>query len=314
MTGSEPLPQQAEQGRPAQVADGLRRRATLAAVAVSALLIAIKAVAWIMTDSVAILGSLMDSGLDFLASLITFFAVRVAMSPPDHEHRFGHGKADSLAGLGRGLLILVSAGFVGMEAVGRLVEPQMIRAESVALWVMGVSALASLLLALYQYYAYRQTRSLAIGADAANYGADVLVSIGAGVAVWLSAAPAYAMADPLFGFAIAIVIGVSAVAILVQSYDQLMDREVEDRHREQLKKIILAHPDVEGVHDLRTRRAGAHLFIQFHLELDPDMTLREAHRIADAVEASVRAVFPDADVIAHQEPVGEFIENELVKT
>ncbi len=292
----------------------IRRRATQFAVWAAGFLVVIKAMAYLASGSVAMLGSLSDSVLDLLASVINFLAVRHAMTPADHDHRFGHGKAEALAGMGRGLLILVTAGFVLMEAVRRLIEPEALRNEGLVVSVLSVSALVSLVLAFYQYWAYRQTRSVAIGADAANYSADVLVSFGAIGAVWLTGLPGLSIADPLFGFAIAIVIATAAVSIILKSYDELMDREMDDEERERIKAIVLSHREVKGVHDLRTRRSGMDLFIQFHLELDPNLSLREAHRIADEVEALVAKDFPGADVLAHQEPVGEFIENDLVKT
>ncbi len=295
-------------------AAALRRRATLLAVAVAAVLVVAKLIAWRASGSIAILGSLIDSVLDLLASGVNLIAVRHALEPPDHEHRFGHGKAEALAGLGRGVLVFVSAGFLASEAVLRLIEPMAVRNGELAMGVLAFSALASLGLALYQLAVYRRTRSVAIGADAANYGADVAVSLGALGAVWISMEWGFAMADPLFGFAIAAMIAFATWSVIAQSYDQLMDREMSDLEREEIKRIVLAHPEALGIHDLRTRRSGVHLFIQFHLELDPELSLREAHRVADEVERAVAAAFPEAEVIAHQEPVGEFIENDLVKT
>lgn len=293
---------------------GLRQSAVIAAVAVAGLLVVAKLMAWLATGSVAILGSLADSLLDLMASAVAFLAVSHALKPPDHDHRFGHGKAEALAGLWRAALVVVSAVYVGWEAVQRLATPAPVENSGVAIGVLAGSAALSLGLAGYQIWVYRRTRSLAIGADAANYATDAAVNVAALGAVWLARDPRFAMADPLFGFAMAVVIALAAARIVRHAYDQLMDREMADHDRMRIKEIILSHPEALGMHDLRTRRSGADLFIQFHLELDPDLTLREAHRIADDVEERVRAAYPDADVMAHQEPVGEFIENDLALT
>lgn len=292
----------------------LRSQATLAAVCVSALLVVLKLWAWFATGSIALLGSLVDSLLDFLASVITLIAVRHSLVPPDHDHRFGHGKAEPLAGLGRGGFVLLSAAFVMYEAVNRLIAPEPMSHVGLGIGVLAVSIAMSGGLFLFQRYVYRQTGSLAVGADAMNYATDSLVSAGAIAVLILADGMGFALADPLFGFAIAIVIAASTLGIIRQSYDQLMDREFDDEDRERIKEIVLSHPEAEGIHDLRTRRSGRDRFIQFHLELQPDLSLREAHRIADEVEEMVERAFPGADVTAHQEPVGEFIENELVKT
>lgn len=292
----------------------MRRRATWAAVGVSGTLVILKAGAWGLTGSIALLGSLVDSLLDLLASAVNLVAVRHAMRPPDHDHRFGHGKAEPLAGLGRGFFVLLSAMFVIYEAVNRLMVPERVENIGIGLGVLMIALVLSGGLFVYQRHVYRKTGSVAIGADAANYAADTMVSLGAIAALALTGTGVLAMADPLFGFAIAIIIIASTLGVLRQSYDQLMDREFADEDREQIKTIILSHPQAMGVHDLRTRISGRDRFIQFHLELDPDLSLRDAHKIADEVEQMVEDAFPGADVIAHQEPVGEFIENDLVKT
>ncbi len=291
-----------------------RRRATSAAVIVAALLIVVKAGVYVASGSVALLSSLTDSVLDLLASAAIFVAVRLAMTPADHDHRFGHGKAEALAGMIRGLLIIVASILLAVEAVGRIIHPEPVRNGGMVMVVLGFSAVVSLCVGLYEVAVYRQTRSIAIGADALNYLADALIALGAIGAVWLAGQSGLLIVDPLFGFSVAFGLLFSAWMLVHQAFDQLMDREMSETDRARIKAIILSHQEVLGVHDLRSRRAGPSMFIQFHLELDPELTLREAHRVADEVEALVADAFPGADVIAHQEPVGEFIENDLVRT
>lgn len=291
-----------------------RRRAMQIASATAGLLVVAKGSAFLFSGSIALLASLIDSLLDLLASLIGYLAVRHAMEPADADHRFGHGKAEALAGLGHGALILGSALFVALEAFGRIVDPVPVRNGTLVLVVLAAAAIISAALALYMWVVYRRTGSLPVGADAANYGTDATLSLGAMAAVWLAGLPGFGLVDPLFGLIIAVIIGLFAWSILLNAYDQLMDRELDEENRTRIKSIVLSHDRAMGIHDLRTRRSGTALFIQFHLELDPDMSLREAHGVADDVERLLLERFPGAQVLVHQEPVGEFIENDLVRT
>ena len=282
----------------------LMRRAALFAVATAATLIATKGVIWWWSDSVALLGSLLDSILDILASLINLVAVHQATIPADKEHRFGHGKAEALAGLGQAILILSSALFVTYEAFRHLLDPREIEHSQLVIVVMVLATVLTLLLVSYQRYVIRHSGSLAIRADSLHYIGDTAINLGVLLAVVLSAGLGWLLADPLIAFAIAGVIFWSAWGILRQSFDQLMDRELDDDERDKIKSIALSHPDVIGIHDLRTRRSGLQRFVQFHIELHPDMLLREAHRISDEVEESVKAAFSDTQVLIHQDPAG----------
>ena len=280
------------------------RRAAMLAVAIATTLILTKGVIWWWSDSVALLGSLLDSILDALASLINLVAVRQATTPADREHRFGHGKAEALAGLGQAVLILSSALFVTFEAIRHLLEPRAIEQSSLVVGVMILATILTVLLVVYQRHVVRQSGSLAIRADSLHYVGDTAINLGVLLAVVLSAGLGFLLADPLIALAIAGVIFWSAWGIARQSFDQLMDRELEDSERQKIKDIVLAHEQVLGIHDLRTRRSGLHRFVQFHIELPPEMPLHEAHRISDEVEASVKAEFVDTQVLIHQDPAG----------
>lgn len=282
----------------------LMRRAAMLAVATATTLILTKGVIWWWSDSVALLGSLLDSILDALASLINLVAVRQATTPADREHRFGHGKAEALAGLGQAVLILSSALFVTFEAIRHLLEPRVIEQSSLVVGVMILATILTVFLVVYQRHVVRQSGSLAIRADSLHYVGDTAINLGVLLAVVLSAGLGFLLADPLIALAIAGVIFWSAWGIARQSFDQLMDRELDDSERQKIKDIVLAHEQVLGIHDLRTRRSGLHRFVQFHIELPPEMPLHEAHRISDEVEASVKAEFIDTQVLIHQDPAG----------
>ena len=282
----------------------LMRRATNLAVAAAALMIVGKLGAWLATDSVSILSSLADSVMDVLASLINLFAVRQALQPPDREHRFGHGKAEPLAGLGQALFISASAIFLIVEAVGRILEPEPIARAPVGIGVMVFATIVTTALVTYQRRVVRLTGSTAIRADALHYASDILMNIGVIAALALAMTVGWGLADPIIALVIAAVIIHAAVRVARGAIQQLMDREFPEQDRERIRQIVLEHPDVLNCHDLRTRRSGIDSFIQVHVEMDSSLTLLRAHEISDDVEARIRKVFPHAEVLIHADPEG----------
>ncbi len=282
----------------------LVRSAGIASVSVALALVMLKLWAWLATGSIAMLGSLADSGLDLLASTMTLIAVRFALEPADREHRFGHGKLEAIAGLAQSFVISASAGYVGFRAVTRLIEPEPIMSPLAGTVVMVVSLVLTVALVLYQRYVVRQTASIAIGADALHYKADVLTNIAVLVAIAASTWFGWHSADPLLGLLVVLVILSSVRAIILQSLDVLLDRELPADDRAEILRIAKRHEEVLGVHDLRTRTSGTHEFIQFHLELAPELPLARVHDISDEVEAEVMQRFPRAEVIIHADPYG----------
>ena len=282
----------------------LMRRATNLAVAAAALMIVGKLGAWLATDSVSILSSLADSVMDVLASLINLFAVRQALQPPDREHRFGHGKAEPLAGLGQALFISASAIFLIVEAVGRILEPEPIARAPVGIGVMVFAIIVTTALVTYQRRVVRLTGSTAIRADALHYASDILMNIGVIAALALAMTVGWGLADPIIALVIAAVIIHAAVRVARSAIQQLMDREFPEQDRERIRQIVLEHLDVRNCHDLRTRRSGIDSFIQVHVEMDSSLTLLRAHEISDDVEARIRKVFPHAEVLIHADPEG----------
>lgn len=280
------------------------RRAAWAAVAVAGFLILLKAAAYVITGSIAMMASLADSGLDFIGSTINLVAVGHALMPADREHRFGHGKAEPLAGLAQGAFIAGSAMFLVIESVNRLLAPQPVAHSAVGLWVMAVSIVAVTTLVVLQRMTVARTGSPAIGADSIHYLGDLLTNLGVVAGIVLSAQFGLWLADPIVGIVIAGILAVSSLHVFRQSYDQLMDRELPEDERARIKKIVMEHEDVLNLHDLRTRAAGISTFIQMHIELDPALSLTRAHEVSDAVEADIHAVFPNAEVIIHQDPAG----------
>ncbi|WP_040576219.1 MULTISPECIES: cation diffusion facilitator family transporter [Methylophaga] len=279
------------------------RMATYASVVTAITLIIAKLFAWFLTDSVSVLATLVDSSLDVLASILNMIAVHHALQPADREHRFGHGKAESLAGLGQSMFIAGSAGILLLQAINRLFKPEaMEQGMTVSLAVMLFSIVATLALMTFQNYVIRKTDSTAIKADALHYKTDLLVNGGVILALVLSINGWY-LSDPIIAIAIALFILHSAWGIVKESIDLLMDHELPDEEREKISALILNHPQARGLHDLRTRRSGTTVFVQLHLELDERLTLREAHEIADKLEHQIADLFDDAEVIIHEDPI-----------
>ena len=282
----------------------LMKRAAIASVAVSLFLMVIKAGAYFASHSVALLASMADSALDLFASCLNMLAIRHALTPADAEHRFGHGKAEPLAGLAQGAFIAASALFLSIQAVQRIVAPEPIDNSIPALIVMCISIVSTFLLVAYQRRVAAQTRSLAVEADSSHYASDLLTNLGVIVALVLATWMGWTLADPIIALVIAGVLVWTALGVGRCSLDQLMDRELPDEDRLRIKQIAESHSAVIDAHDLKTREAGLSTFIQLHLRLASDMTLAQAHTVSDAVERAIREAYPAAQVIIHQDPAG----------
>ncbi len=282
----------------------LMKRATYASVAVVAILLVAKTAAWLITDSVSVLSSLLDSLLDAAASLINLFAVRTALTPADREHRFGHGKAEPLAGLAQSAFIAGSSVLLVLEAVRRIMTPQAVAHGEVGVAVMLFSVVLTVALVAYQRHVIRLTQSVAIDADSLHYQSDLLINIGVILSLALSMWLDWRALDPLFALVISAYLLRTSWMIGQKALDRLMDRELPDPDRARIRAIALARPEVRAVHDLRSRSSGPDLFIQMHLEMDGGMSLLRSHEVADAVERDVMAVYPNAEVIIHQDPSG----------
>ena len=282
----------------------LLRWATYASVTTAIVLIAGKLAAALMTGSVSVLASLVDSMMDAAASIINLLAVHYALQPPDRDHRFGHGKAEPLAGLVQAAFIAGSAVFLILHAVDRLMHPQPLNEGLVGVGVLTFSIVATGALLFFQHYVIRLTQSTAIRADALHYATDLLTNGATIVALGL-AMLGWPMVDPIFAIGIALYILYSAGQIGHESVQLLMDRELPSEVHARIKEVVRGHPLVRGIHDVRTRRSGQTYFIQLHLMLDDQMPLVEAHRVTDEVEAAILAIFPNADVLIHEDPVSE---------
>lgn len=273
-----------------------------ASVLVALTLITIKGGVWWFSGSVSLLASLIDSVMDSLASLVNFFAIRYSLQPADEEHRFGHGKAEALAGLGQATLIAISALLLGREAVLKLLDPQPVTQLEWAIGVMLVSILLTFMLLMLQRYTIRRTGSTAIEADSLHYLSDLAVNVGIIVAL-VASLNGFLWVDGTVAFLIAIYIFYAAWGIGNESVQLLLDREIPGNVREEIGAIVASHPQALGFHQLRTRQSGRTQFIQLHVDMEESLSLRDAHDLAERIEMDIRARFPMADVIIHEDPV-----------
>ncbi len=283
---------------------GSARGAALASVGVAAGLTLLKAGAAYATGSVAVLGSLADSGLDLVASLITLGGVAWAARPADDDHRFGHGKAEALAALAQSVLMILSVGLIAWAAARRLSAPAAPAEPGIGIAVSLIAIASTVALLTLQRRAILATGSVAIRSDRAHYRADLAVNIAVIAGVALEAFAHVRGADAVFGLGIAAWLGLSGARAGSEAIDLLMDKEWPEAERQRLLGIAADHPLVRGVHDLRTRGSGQHHFAQFHIWVDPEMSVGAAHDVVDAVEARVRGDFPGVGVLVHVDPTG----------
>lgn len=282
----------------------LNRLAATASLATAVLLTAAKLLAAIVSDSLAVLASMIDSLADIAGSAITFLAVRISQQPADHAHRYGHGKAESLSALAQASLVMGSALFVLVGAAERLASPQLIEPGTFPILVLVGAILVTIALVTFQRWVIQRTGSTAIAADRLHYTADFATNLLVLVTLLATTRLGLAWLDPLAAILVALYLAWHAFKIGKDAIDTLMDRELGPEERQRITDLVQAHPDVADCHDLRTRRAGNTVFIELHVELDPQMTVRRAHRVTDALEATLAAAFGEAEVILHQEPAG----------
>ncbi|WP_028025859.1 CDF family cation-efflux transporter FieF [Enterovibrio calviensis] len=280
----------------------LVQMAAWAATITASFLLLMKLGTWWYTGSVSLLASLVDSLIDLLASVTNLVVVRYALQPADEEHRFGHGKAESLAALAQAAFIVGSACFLLLNGVERLFKPTELFHPEAGVVMSGIATVITGGLVLFQKWVVRQTGSQAISADSLHYQSDLYMNIAIIVALGL-AWYGFPMADAIFAIGIGIFILISAFKMANEAVQSLLDHQLPVEDQEKIMLLASTVSGVEGVHDLRTRQAGATRFIQLHLELDDDLRLVDAHVIADEVEDRLEIAFPGADILIHQDPI-----------
>lgn len=282
----------------------LNRSAALASISVALLLVGLKVWAAWTTGSTAMLGSLADTVLDLVASVATLAGVWIAAQPDDEHHRFGHGKAEALAAMFQVVLISISALSLAARAVGQWVAGARPEQAEGGIAVSAIAMVATLALLVWQRRVIRQTGSLAISTDHVHYQSDLFLNLAVIAALALDQYAGIAGADPFFGLAIALWLGWGAWGASQAAVDQLMDKEWPAEKRARFLEVVARHPELRGLHDLRTRTSGDRDFVQFHVAVDPAMTIRTAHDVMDEIEAKLLAEFPGVEILIHPDPEG----------
>jgi ferrous-iron efflux pump FieF len=283
----------------------LMRLASLASMSVAIVLVVAKGAAWLITDSVGMLSSLIDSALDLVSSLITFLAIRQALIPADEDHRFGHGKAEALAGVAQAGFIAASAGGLVLTVIDRFLHPRALQEEFTGVVVSALAIVLTLGLMMFQTYVVRRTKSLAISADKAHYTTDFVTNIAVGAGIVASMRFNEPLIDLAVALGVAIYLVTAAWTIGRTSIDVLMDRELPEADRRRILDIVQRQPGVRSVHDLRTRSSGLTQFIQLHVVLHPTMSLGRAHVMGDTIQAAIEEAYPQAEVILHIDPLDD---------
>ena len=282
----------------------LTSRAALASISMAVFLIGLKAWAALSTSSMAMLGSLADSILDLGASLVVLLGVRVAAQPADRDHRFGHGKAEALAALMQVIIISISALFIGYRSIERLIAGAETSDAELGIGVSLVAILFTFALIAYQRHVVRRTGSVAIATDRLHYASDLMLNASVVVALALDQYAGVIGSDAVFGLLIALWLAFGAWRSSSHALDQLMDREWPAEQREKFVAAAREYPELEGLHDLRTRTSGTHHFAQFHVWVPGDWTIREAHDRMDRIEQELEKKFPATEILIHLDPEG----------
>lgn len=283
--------------------NALMRKATFASIFTAIALIVLKFMTFVLTGSMAMLSTLLDSIQDSMTSFINFIAVKHATEPADKEHRFGHGKAQALGGAAQGIIIAIASFLLICESVSRLFNPKVITDIGLGIAITGIAIIATFFLVRFQKYVIKKTNSLSIKADMLHYEGDILMNVGVIVSMVLSYYLKWTFIDSLFGIAVGLYLLHVVYTILKESVGMLMDTEMPGFVRDEIKKIALSHKDVHEIYDLKTRQSGEDIFIQFCIRLDQELTLKRAHDITDELECQIRKVIPDSAVIIHPEPL-----------
>ncbi|WP_375397506.1 cation diffusion facilitator family transporter [uncultured Sphingomonas sp.] len=292
----------------------LTARAAIASVSVACGLMVLKGYAAWTTESMAMLGSLADTALDLVASLVTLFGVRVAALPADHDHRFGHGKAEAIVALFQGIVIAGSSIAILIEATSRLSVSRAAQAAELGIGASAVAMAITACLLVYQRRVIAVTNSLAIRTDYVHYQSDLFLNLAVIVALMIQRHFNWGGADAVFGIGIALWLLRGAWRSGRSAIDQLMDKEWPEARRLRLVEVASACPGFINLHDLRTRSSGARDFAQFHIWVAGDMTIAAAHDVIERLEDMIEAEFPGTEVLIHLDPIGRIdTDNPLVE-
>ncbi len=282
----------------------LKKTAAIASISLSVALSLLKTFGALYTGSLAVLSSLIDSLADIFASSVTFIAVKFSSRPASYNHRYGYGKAESLSALIQSAFIAGSGIFVMYDGFSRLLEPRKLEQTSTGILIMLISLIGTIALIAFQKYVTRRTRSDAISADSAHYTVDVMTNLSIIASLLIVQYFEINWFDTLTAFAISTYLLINAYHLARNAVRILTDAELSDDIRSNVIKIVREIPFTQGIHDLRTRDLGGSYMFEFHLELDGNLSLYDAHDLTDMVEDEILETYPNAQIIIHQDPAG----------
>jgi ferrous-iron efflux pump FieF len=289
----------------AEQASSIKTVSTRVTLVVAAVLVVAKLAGWLVTGSMALLASAIDALVDTGASIVTLLGVQYAQRPPDRDHRFGHGKGEAVAAFTQSTFLAGAAFVLAFQSIQRLVFPLPLDGLQLGVWLIGASLAAACGLVATQTWAVRRTGSTAIAADRAHYLADIALNVAVLLALGVTQWTGWTRADPAFALAISAYMLWNAYGIAAEALEQLLDRELPTEERSRIKDAVRACAGVRDIHDLRTRFSGDRTFVEYHLEIDPELTVDVGHAIGDATEAAVEKLLPGTvEATAHIEPHG----------
>lgn len=282
----------------------LKKSAAAAGVLLAVLLIVLKLFAFIKTDSLAIFSSLADSVTDLFASMISFIAVYFSTKPASRDHRYGYGKTEALSAFLQAVFVGASGLFVIVDGIKRLIYPVQIEQTGMGIAVMLFSIFATFLLVVYQTYVAHKTNSLAIKADRAHYTVDFLTNSAVIVSLVLVYFFGFFYFDVIAALFISAYLLYNAYTLAAESIEQITDKELPSDIRKKVIEIVQQCNDVKDMHDLRTRNLGGIYYFELHLEMDGSISLSKAHQITEEVEKNILEIYPDSQILIHQDPYG----------
>jgi len=282
----------------------MKKSAAVLSVALTVFLIVIKSIGVLLTGSLSVLSSTIDSLSDLFASSITYFAIRYSSEPADCSHRYGHGKAEALSALIQAAFIAGSGIFILYDGINRLFSPRTLNETGIGILIMVVSLILTLLLIFYQKYVAARTHSKAISADSAHYTVDVMTNLSIILTLIVVKFFDINWFDTLIAVVISVYLLINAWKLAKDALNTLMDKELSPEIRENIRKIVMSCANVYGLHDLRTRDLGGAYLFELHLELDGSLPLHTTHQYSDEVENQLRKAYPNAQIIIHQDPAG----------
>ena len=290
----------------------LEKKATVVSTSVAGVLVLLKMTVGVLSGSVAVLASAIDSFLDLTVSLFNFFAIHNAEKNPDENFHFGRSKIEPLAAVIEGTVISFSAFFILYEALEKIIHPREMQYMAESIYVMVASIIITGILVTFLIYVAKKTNNMVIKADALHYKTDIFSN---GAVLFALGAVAYtgeSLIDPILGIAIAFYMIYSAYPIIKEGILMLLDAALSPEDIKKIEKVIWSEPDISGFHDLKTRESGSHIFITYHAVFNVSISLYDAHLVTDKIEARVCALFPDKKVhlLTHMDPYDDSDVNE----